>query len=716
MKQLKWQEILFNGCIALNSLLLFLLFFDHYLRVPAYIQVLGRAHPLALHFPIVLLLAAFLLEVLLRSSRQQPLKPLADTLLLAASFATVIAALMGLLLSKEEGYDADAISMHKWMGAACSFLSLGWYTFRNRIREHRGAIMATGLSCCIVLLIAGHKGATITHGNDFLLAPVMNKDTGPSVPLEDAVIYAHLIQPILENKCMGCHNRNKAKGALVMETSQLLLKGGKNGKPWDTTAADLGLLMQRIHLPSDNKEHMPPKGKPQLTEDETRILYLWIKDGASFTKKVTDLPGNDSLRTLAASFFKSNDTDTYDFAAADESVITGLNTEYRVITPLAQGSPALDVNFYGAARFKSGQLKDLEKVKNNIISLQLSRMPVTDEDLKTIGTFSNLKTLNLSFTTVKGEGLRYLAGLQHLKQLSLSGTAIQPGQLVALAPLKALRTVQIWNTSFTAKDLAVLKNRFPKTAFDIGYKGDTVVAKLSTPVFKTEQRIFKNNLFLEIKNPVKSAVTRYTLDGSEPDSLTSPIYQQPVNIDKAATVKARSYLPGWITSDLVAASFYKSSIQPDSIQLITAPEKEYQARAQEGKAFIDGQLGKENFGTKEWVGYKEPFEALLFFKQAATLSSVTFGSLVSAGSYIMPAHELQVWGGPTPQSLKLLGRVQPSQPVAMVPAYTTGYECRFAAQPVQVIKLIAKPVSSLPSWHAGKGQKAWVFLDEILLN
>ena len=40
-----------------------------------------------------------------------------------------------------------------------------------------------------------------------------------------------------------------------METEELLLKGGKNGKLWDSTAADLGLLLRRIHLPVEQKKH-----------------------------------------------------------------------------------------------------------------------------------------------------------------------------------------------------------------------------------------------------------------------------------------------------------------------------------------------------------------------------------------------------------------------------------------------------------------------------
>jgi hypothetical protein len=31
-------------------------------------------------------------------------------------------------------------------------------------------------------------------------------------------------------------------------------------------------------------------------------------------------------------------------------------------------------------------------------------------------------------------------------------------------------------------------------------------------------------------------------------------------------------------------------------------------------------------------------------------------------------------------------------------------------------KIIAKNVSKLPVWHPGKGDKAWIFIDEIFFN
>ena len=177
--------------------------------------------------------------------------------------------------------------------------------------------------------------------------------------MEEAVVYAHMVKPIFEEKCMGCHNSRKAKGDLIMETEAQLIKGGKNGKLWDSTAEGYGLLLGRLHLPPDNKKHMPPKGKPQLTEQETAILSNWIKSGASFDTRVADLAENDPLRDIANNLFNTIENDDYEFAAADEQQVEKLNNNYRVVNPLAQGSPALSVNFFSRQSYTPQQLTEL---------------------------------------------------------------------------------------------------------------------------------------------------------------------------------------------------------------------------------------------------------------------------------------------------------------------------------------------------------------------
>ena len=76
-----------------------------------------------------------------------------------------------------------------------------------------------------MVLVAGHLGANITHGEKFLLAPLLSDDRPPLVALDDALVYAHVVQPILEEKCVSCHNPQKAKGELIMTTTELFAKG-----------------------------------------------------------------------------------------------------------------------------------------------------------------------------------------------------------------------------------------------------------------------------------------------------------------------------------------------------------------------------------------------------------------------------------------------------------------------------------------------------------
>ncbi len=395
---------LFNITFGLNCLLAFLLLFEQQFFVPAWLQVVGRMHPLILHFPIVLLVLCIFWELFMgfRTHERNANMRIGDGLLIAAALASVITALMGLFLSKEEGYTPGVLVWHKWAGVAISFLLLGWYAFRKRIRQHKIAMIVTSFVGLVVIIITGHQGANITHGENFLLAPVLHESDMPAVLFEDAVVYDDVVQPIFKVKCMNCHNSSKAKGELIMTTSNLLMKGGRNGKLWDTTESDLGLLMRRIHLPEDHKKHMPPTGKPQLTNEEVEILYRWIKSGADFTTKLADLPANDSLRLIASNKFITEKNEHYNFAAADENKVNSLNNAYRTVNPVAKGLPALAVEFFGASQYRKEQLAELLDVKNQIVSINLNKMPVADDDLKVIGQFVNLPKYTILI--VAGQG------------------------------------------------------------------------------------------------------------------------------------------------------------------------------------------------------------------------------------------------------------------------------------------------------------------------
>ncbi|MEO6638647.1 MAG: FN3 associated domain-containing protein, partial [Ginsengibacter sp.] len=387
----------------------------------------------------------------------------------------------------------------------------------------------------------------------------------------------------------------------------------------------------------------------------------------------------------------------------------------RVVRHLAISSPALGVEFFSTEQFKPEQLKELLVVKDQIVSLNLNKMPVADADLQTIGQFLNLRKLNLSFTNITGATLSEFAKLKELKLLSLSGTKIKSASLQPLAILPKLTQLFVWNTSLPPEEIKGLQQRWKNIAIETGYNGDTVVIKLNPPVIENEEQVIVKSEPLRLKHYINGVVIRYTTDGTEPDSINSPLYKEGTMIDKKQTIKARAYKPGWISSDVVEKIFYKAGIISDSVELLINPDPFYKA---EGALTLhDGKMGSVNPQDGMWLGFRAaPMEALFYVANEKKITTVTVSSLIDINGYIMPPDEIEVWGGKDKASLHLLKRDRPKQPTKENPRHITSYDVDFASTDVNIIKVIVKPISKLPAWHRGKGDKGWIFVDEVFLN
>jgi uncharacterized membrane protein len=172
----RWKNSLFNITFALNCLLLFLLFFENRISIPIWLQVVGRTHPLILHFPIVLVILyalTMLLLVLRKHKADDSVGQITDLLLLLAALCSAGTALAGLFLSKEEGYDPEALQWHKWSGVGVAVFTLGWYYFSKQLQARKTFSFLTSLFAILLISFAGHQGAGITHGQNFLLAPML---------------------------------------------------------------------------------------------------------------------------------------------------------------------------------------------------------------------------------------------------------------------------------------------------------------------------------------------------------------------------------------------------------------------------------------------------------------------------------------------------------------------------------------------------------------
>ena len=684
---------------GLQGFLVFLLIFQSSFALP--LTGIGHLHPLILHLPIgfgVLLLALFGIKKQLLS-----FEVLAESLLLLTAIFSTMTAIFGLFLAKEGGYETSALDWHQWSGVAVSFVYFVWVLAR------RNLLVGAALGF-IALIFAGHTGASITHGEDYLRFGSKEVEI-----TAETVVFNDIVQPILKAKCESCHNDQKTKGALKMNSIANLMKGGKHGAIWKAGDALNSHLIQRIKLPMNAKEHMPPLGKAQLTPDEITILTLWVKEGASFEQKL----GQYSLdfQKLVQPAALTTSSKEYDFSAASESEIASVNTPYCTVYPIAYESPALQADFYVAAKFDPKTLSDLTQVSEQLVGLQLSKMPISNESLGLLSKFANLEKLNLNFTSIDDAGLPQLAGLNHLEQLSISGTKIGLSGISKLLPkLPALKEIHLWNTGLSAADLAGLQKQFPKIKFDAGYLPKEETLQINPPILVNENLILRPNEKLNFKHTLRDVIFRYPVNDSIPDSLSLLKTSGPVAINQFTKVRILATKPGWLASKPIDMRVYKSNFIPARIDLLSSSDPKYPAAgAASLMDFVLGAREVKGVSNYSWLGFKETdMDAIATFTQPAQIHGITLSYLEKTDSDVFPPVKVEVWAGDSPDKMKLVTSVKPLQPKEKNGYSPRGINIPIAGAPAKYYRVKAERLKRLPAFVDNKGKGAWLRVDELL--
>lgn len=283
----------------------------------AVLAVLGRCHPMVLHLPIGLWIGVAVLEFGSAMRRLPPPRGAIAALAWVAALSGIATAGSGWLLGQEGDFAATRLDAHRWLGVAVGVAGLMAALFTAvTVRGPFRLLLSVTL---LLLLPAGHLGADLTHGKDFLLAPLRSPTKAAAAPAGafaqteaaaqpgDAgrgqqvpqhvpaaagtadpadgtagVSFAGQVEPILARTCTGCHGPDKQKGRLALHEEAAIRKGGKNGAVVVAGRPEDSPLLQRLLLPLDDDDHMPPPDEPQPTEAEIAALRAWIAAGAPF--------------------------------------------------------------------------------------------------------------------------------------------------------------------------------------------------------------------------------------------------------------------------------------------------------------------------------------------------------------------------------------------------------------------------------------------------
>jgi uncharacterized membrane protein len=138
--------------------------------------LIGKFHPLLVHFPIALVLAAAGAELVALITARDVWRAIAVANVRAGAAIGVVTAIAGWLLAWSPGVDATPVlEWHRWLGMAgiAGALSAALFSFGVRVPSRRAlfAYRLTLFSAAILVAIAGHLGGTLVWGAAWFLRP-----------------------------------------------------------------------------------------------------------------------------------------------------------------------------------------------------------------------------------------------------------------------------------------------------------------------------------------------------------------------------------------------------------------------------------------------------------------------------------------------------------------------------------------------------------------
>ncbi|GMU22828.1 MAG: hypothetical protein AMXMBFR13_29120 [Phycisphaerae bacterium] len=322
------------------------------------------------------------------------------------------------------------------------------------------------------------------------------------------VTYEATVRALLVDRCGQCHGEDKQRGGLGLHTPASITEGGFSGPVFVAGKPAESLLIQRLKLPLDDDDHMPPKDQPQLTADQIAAVEAWILAGGKFeaaraesrdastppasaqppatkpaasiviatpevaaSEKIVPSGGATPEQAPAATAPAAPSAlPDVRVAAADSSALAALQAHFVHIEPVVQGSNLLRLNFAAAAARTTDAeaVRLLEPVLEQIESLSLSRCRVGDETMALLAGAPHLRRLDLRASQVTDAGVAALARAVSLRELVLTGTRLSDEAVKHLLSTPNLRRVYLWKSGLGPDAVSRLRRQRPDLHVDAG--------------------------------------------------------------------------------------------------------------------------------------------------------------------------------------------------------------------------------------------------------
>ena len=232
---------------------------------------------------------------------------------------------------------------------------------------------------------------------------------------------------------------------------------------------------------------------------------------------------------------------------------------------------------------------------------------------------------------------------------------------------------------------------------------------LAAPFARSEDDKFRNRLTVELASAEAAAVIRYSLD----DGASWTTYEEPLDLRESARVRFVAERDGLRSPEV--ESYFHRIPNAWSVEVADAPAAQYSAG---GKlALVDGLRAPLNWRIGGWHGYRETdFQATVDLGAVQPVRRAGAGFLQDVRSWIWMPAEVTIAvsedGITFHEVATLSSDVDDRDEEVVIRDLTADLEEIEA----RYVRVHARSYGTIPDWHPGSGERAWIFVDEVVIE
>jgi hexosaminidase len=232
---------------------------------------------------------------------------------------------------------------------------------------------------------------------------------------------------------------------------------------------------------------------------------------------------------------------------------------------------------------------------------------------------------------------------------------------------------------------------------------------------RTESRRLGSQAALTLETEIPGLDIRYTTDGSDPGP-GSKLYKRPLVLRKTAEVRAAAFEGRERLSPAVSVERFLVHAATGRKAVLASPFSEKFPAGGE-PALTDGLLGSKDLNDGRWQGFEGPdLDAVIDLGSARTVRRIAVRCLQNINSWIFLPSSVEFAVSADGRTYETVGQIGNDVPPQLADVVIKGFEAAFGARRVRFIRVIARSIGTVPDWHFGKGGRAWLFADEIVVE